>query len=76
MSGPNSPSQELHNYVGRLRLGDLKWEDVDKRIENNRHLWTSIVEINGTTYGKGQGPTKTEARDNAAQQALKALDTL
>ncbi|KAM6488965.1 hypothetical protein JOM56_015601 [Amanita muscaria] len=66
--------QRLYNYVGRRRLGNLEWEEHDQPVENYRHLWTATVRVDGTTYGKGQGPTKAVAREIAASRALEMLD--
>ncbi|KIL65783.1 hypothetical protein M378DRAFT_161800 [Amanita muscaria Koide BX008] len=66
--------QRLHNYVGTRRLGKITYEDKDQLlIPGNRHIWTSTVQVNGTTYGNGQGETKLDARDRAAGNALPVL---
>ncbi|KAM6495214.1 hypothetical protein JOM56_009837 [Amanita muscaria] len=71
--GSQELSHKTHNYVGRYRLGELTYEDYDELSPSSRHIWISIVQLDGTTYGQGQGSRKDEAREQAAANALAAL---
>lgn len=65
--------QYLNNYAGKRRLGKVTYENQDQTLPDNSHLWTSTVQLDGTTYGQGQASTKVEAKGKAAKKALAAL---
>ena len=48
---------------------------MEEYPDNGRHpRFVSTVETNGKVVGKGTGPSKKEAQQNAAREALKKLD--
>ncbi|KAM6502878.1 hypothetical protein JOM56_002855 [Amanita muscaria] len=68
--------QWLYNYVGSYHLGELTYEDRDQPGPNVTHNWTSIVQLNGVTFGQGQGSTKGQAMERAAAAAVAAMQDL
>lgn len=54
---------------------EVKFDTVEEYPDNGRHpRFVSTVETNGKVVGKGTGPSKKEAQQNAAREALKKLD--
>ena len=81
--------QWLNNFVGKRKLGELRWTHNDKPVPPKDHFWTTTVQceciltrcdaitdekqVNGTTLGKGTGWMKGKAEEKAAREALEAL---
>ncbi|KIL65755.1 hypothetical protein M378DRAFT_161756 [Amanita muscaria Koide BX008] len=60
----------LNNFVNRHKLGRITYSD-----EFQQQTWVSNVQLNGTTIGDGEAGNKDGARENAARQALKHLQS-
>ncbi|OSC96479.1 hypothetical protein PYCCODRAFT_1441045 [Trametes coccinea BRFM310] len=62
---------ELNNYCQTNRLA---WSKEERQTGPQAHpTWTIYVYINGVEYGRGSGLSKSSARQEAAQRALRVL---
>ncbi|KAH8118641.1 hypothetical protein DFH11DRAFT_690966 [Phellopilus nigrolimitatus] len=65
---------ELNNYLQSKKcLTALCWEERSSGPQHSPE-WTCDCKINGSSYGTGKGPTKQDARNEAAKVALKAIE--
>ncbi|GJJ11670.1 hypothetical protein Clacol_005906 [Clathrus columnatus] len=63
----------LHNEMQRQgRLKALTWDDQVAGPTHNA-VWTCSALINEIEYGRGMAPNRQAARDEAARQALQAI---
>ncbi|KZT21391.1 hypothetical protein NEOLEDRAFT_1099326 [Neolentinus lepideus HHB14362 ss-1] len=65
----------LNNVLqGPLRDRRLTWEDYSEGPPHNV-TWTSIAYLNNIEWGRGTGPSRGAAKENAARAVLDALVT-
>ncbi|CAL8300135.1 unnamed protein product [Merluccius merluccius] len=64
---------QLNEYVQKSRC-ELKYDDVGSDGPAHIKTFTQRVILNGQSYPEGTGKNKKEARQNAAKQALSALE--
>ncbi|KAK0153709.1 Interferon-induced, double-stranded RNA-activated protein kinase [Merluccius polli] len=64
---------QLNEYVQKSRC-ELKYDDIGSDGPAHIKTFTQRVILNGQSYPEGTGKNKKEARQNAAKQALSALE--
>ncbi|RDB29435.1 Ribonuclease 3 [Hypsizygus marmoreus] len=69
MSNQGNHPRTLLNTVGQQRRQTIRYETNSTGPQNNP-TWTATVYIGDMQYGQGQGLTKGQAQDAAAQAAL------
>ncbi|KDQ62354.1 hypothetical protein JAAARDRAFT_30255 [Jaapia argillacea MUCL 33604] len=70
---PTTNRTALSNLLqGRRETNLLVWEDTVVGPAHNP-LWTSVVIFNDKECGRASGPTKNDAREAAAGQALQSM---
>ncbi len=64
---------QLQEHVQRDSLGTLHYEIVEEKGPAHSREFVSQVYLNEGVLGKGQGRSKKEAEQHAAQQAIMKL---
>ncbi|KAJ4492451.1 hypothetical protein C8R41DRAFT_831550 [Lentinula lateritia] len=64
----------LNNYAQGAHLSFRI--DSNPRGPNHAVVWLSVVYINDEEYGRGEGPNKRVAEENAANAALRVINIL
>ena len=63
----------LNEYSSKKRLGDVKYSLVSKKGKDNLPTFTVKVLINNKVVAEGEGSSKKNAEQMAAEKALKKL---
>ncbi len=67
---------QLQEWVQRQNLGTLSYEVVSEKGPAHNKAFVSNVLLNGERLGTGQGRTKKESEQHAAQQALQQMTAI
>ncbi len=67
------PKSVLQEWAQAQRLGTPHYHTVETSGPEHAKIFVVEVQINGQVYGRGSGPSKHLAAQNAAQSALQAL---
>jgi ribonuclease-3 len=67
------PKSTLQEWAQSNKLGTPRYITIDATGPDHAKIFTVEVQINGKTYGQGQGPSKQVAAQQAAQTALKSI---
>jgi ribonuclease-3 len=63
----------LQEWAQSNKLGTPRYKTVDATGPDHAKIFTVEAQINGKTYGQGQGSSKQAAAQQAAQAALKSI---
>ena len=72
----NDPKSMLQEWAQSNKLGTPRYATIRSSGPDHAKIFTVEVQLDGESYGQGQGPSKQSAAQEAAQETLKSLGLL